>query len=518
MRTNAHVTQQEFDYDDGATLMSVTDPHSHILYANEAFIDISGYDAEELKGEPHNQVRHPDMPREAFADMWDTLKRGKSWTALVKNRRKNGDHYWVRANATPVVRNNKTVGYMSVRTKPSRDEVHATEALYRAFREGRAGARRFHHGLVVCTGLWAWRSAFKRLEVSTRIHLGLAVGWLLQMALLIMILSPEPRVLGASAIASFLAVALVDLWLTAQISSPLKAVARQAQAVASGHAERNVHLDRADDIGMILRSINQAGLNLRSLVDDVAAQVQGLHVAGEHIERSSHDLSARTEQSAAGLQETAASMEELTSTVSQNAETAREASRLARSASDAASQGGEVVAQVVDTMKSITASSKKIADISGVIDGIAFQTNILALNAAVEAARAGEQGRGFAVVASEVRSLAQRSATAAREIKSLIEASVSEVETGSTLVEQAGHSMSDIVTQVRQVSALIDDITAASREQATGVAQVGEAVAQLDNVTQQNAHLVGENVAAARALVAKADRLQEAVSLYKDHA
>ena len=178
MRQNLPVTQKELDYDSHTTLMSVTDTQSHIVYANDAFISLSGFAAEALQGQPHNIVRHPDMPGEAFADMWATLKAGKSWTGLVKNRRQDGDHYWVRANATPIMRNGACTGYISVRTKPERSEVHVAERLYAAFRAGRAGARRLHQGLVVRTGLWAWTSLLQRISVAMRIHLGLALVWL----------------------------------------------------------------------------------------------------------------------------------------------------------------------------------------------------------------------------------------------------------------------------------------------------------------------------------------------------
>jgi methyl-accepting chemotaxis protein len=227
------------------------------------------------------------------------------------------------------------------------------------------------------------------------------------------------------------------------------------------------------------------------------------------------DLSQRTEEQASNLQQTAASMEQLTATVKQNADTARAATQIANGATTAASAGGRVVGQVVATMEAISQSSRKVADIIGVIDGIAFQTNILALNAAVEAARAGEQGRGFAVVAGEVRSLAQRSSEAAREIKALIGASVEKVESGTHLVDEAGRSMADIVTQVGRVNDLIGEISAASLEQSTGIGQIGDAVTQLDQVTQQNAALVEESAAAAESLKVQAGQLARVVSVFR---
>lgn len=518
MRNNLPVTQREYTFPEGATLMSSTDTDSYLTYANEAFIQVSGFTAEELMGQPHNLVRHPDMPKEAFADMWDTLKAGMSWTSLVKNRRKDGDHYWVRANATPVVRQGRVVGYMSVRTQPSRDEVQAAEQAYAAFREDRAGSRRFHRGLIAHGGWAAWRSLGQTMSVSWRLRLAV-FGVVLLATLAGMLLGLDTRelaLLGGIMVAGSVA----KCWLLEQqIVRPLKAVLTQAQAVAAGQAGQNLHLDRVDEIGMLMRAVNQSGLNLRSLVDDVGGQVQGVRKASEDFAAGNQELSQRTEQAAVRLQQTAGSMGEMTAAVRANSETARSAAALAGDAHEAATQGGQVVQHVVDTMQQISASSKRIADIISVIDGIAFQTNILALNAAVEAARAGEQGRGFAVVAGEVRSLAQRSASAAREIKQLIQDSVERVSQGAELVDDAGQSMSAIVAKVAEVNTLIDQISRASADQLLGIDQVNQAVSALDHATQQNSQLVGASAEAANGLRVRAGRLSEAISVFKsEHA
>jgi len=514
MRTNLPVTQREYDFPASATLMSTTDTQSHITYANAAFIAVSGFERDEILGQPHNIVRHPDMPTQAFADMWATLKAGRSWTALVKNRRKNGDHYWVRANATPVMRDGQVTGYMSVRTKPTRQEIEGAESLYRALRENKAGNRAFHQGLVVRTGLWGWTSALQKMPARWRIRTGIASLGAAAIAAAFALGVGGSAALGFAACTAVLAI-VTSLWLEAQIARPLEQVLKQALSVAAGQPGENVHLNRVDEIGMIMRAVNQAGLNLRSLVDDVSEQVGGVQTASTEIAQGNNDLSARTEQAASNLEETAASMEQMTSTVKNNADTAQEAARLAEEARDAAAKGGTVVGEVVGTMEAITTSSKRIADIIGVIDGIAFQTNILALNAAVEAARAGEQGRGFAVVAAEVRSLAQRSADAAKEIKSLIGDSVSKVETGAKQADDAGKAMGEIVSQVRRVTDLIAEISNATREQSSGIGQVNAAVTQLDQMTQQNATLVGQSAAAAQSLKGQAGKLVEAVAVFK---
>jgi aerotaxis receptor len=514
MRNNQPVSQKEFEFPDNATLMSTTDIHSHIQYANAAFVEVSGFTREEIQGQPHNLVRHPDMPREAFADMWATLKGGEPWTALVKNRRKNGDHYWVRANATPVVRQGQTVGYMSVRTKPGREEVAGAEALYRDLREGKAGGRRLHKGLLLPGGVLGFTAAFKTLPVRWRIRSALAL--LLPAVLVAAALSG----LGGTGLGAFGGVLLVlgvaaAAWLEAGIARPLEAVRAHALRVASGATHEPLQMDRVDEVGMILRTINQLGLMFRWLIDDVSQQVISVQTASSEIAQGNDDLSARTEQAASSVAQTASSMAQMAATVKSNADTASQANTLSGSARDAATAGGRAVEDVVSTMAEISSSSKKIADIIGVIDGIAFQTNILALNAAVEAARAGEQGRGFAVVAGEVRSLARRSADAAKEIKQLIHASVEKVESGSRLVDDAGRTMGDIVAHVQRVSQLIAEISLATQEQSGGIGQVERAVGQLDQVTQQNAALVEQSTAASQSLRQQATRLVEAVSVFR---
>ncbi|WGT62607.1 methyl-accepting chemotaxis protein [Variovorax paradoxus] len=306
-----------------------------------------------------------------------------------------------------------------------------------------------------------------------------------------------------------------SIWLSRSIMQPLGEAIFIAETVASGDLSKEFETERGGDFGRLLRGMGEMEDTLTDVVTRIKASTDSIVVASGQITAGNHDLSSRTEQQASSLEETAASMEELTSTVKQNADNARQANQLALSASEVAVKGGSVVGQVVDTMASINASSKKIVDIIGVIDGIAFQTNILALNAAVEAARAGEQGRGFAVVASEVRSLAQRSAAAAKEIKGLIDDSVGKVDVGSALVSEAGKTMEEIVSGVKRVTDIIGEITAASHEQAQGIEQVNQAIAQMDQVTQQNAALVEEAAAAAQSLQEQAGNLSQVVATFK---
>lgn len=889
MRNNQPVTQKEVMLPIGQSIVSTTDLKGRITAVNPVFVQISGFSEAELIGEPHNLVRHPDMPPEAFADLWSTLKQGRPWTGLVKNRCKNGDHYWVLANATPIYENGQAIGYMSVRTAPSREQVAAAEAAYRDFREGRAAGLRISEGQVVKAGfsLGGWirsrsiaqrifaicgllsagmlllgllglfsvgnsdarlqtvyadrvvplkqlkevadayavsivdlshktrdgaesfESALGKVEqaqsliadrwkaysetyltdeekslavqaaslmqqgdkvtgqlkdilrskdkdalstfaakdlypaidpisdklselvalqlrvaqssveqahadaVAFRIKFGalLAVfaalaaifsfglvrsirqpiaeaveffkrlaegrsdtqlnfsrrdellaiadiarsmqiktgcdlaearqlasdGARIRMALdgvgTPMTISNEsnlliymndaarrlwtemtpamqqrvpsfsvdtmmqhsladffdedevraayraqltaPRTLDVAMCGRILQVTAtpvrdtqgnylgrVSQWLdrtlevavenevadivggaargdftrriatggksgfflhlaedlntlmqTSQIG--LEEVAGVLSAVADGDLTQRVQGQYQGTFGQLKDDVHRTVSRLQDIVGQITQATEAINTAAKEIASGNQDLSARTEEQASSLEETASSMEQLTSTVKHNAENARTANELAGNAQKVAEQGGEVVAQVVSTMTAIHQSSSRIADIIGVIDGIAFQTNILALNAAVEAARAGEQGRGFAVVATEVRNLAQRSAAAAREIKGLISDSVGKVEAGDRLVAQAGRTMDDVVSSIKRVARIMGDISNASREQSAGIEQVGLAVGQMDEVTQQNAALVEQAAAAAESLEEQAQALAQAVSVFK---
>ena len=317
------------------------------------------------------------------------------------------------------------------------------------------------------------------------------------------------------ALVSMALAALIAWWNTRSITRPLARALDVANTVAAGDLTSRIEVTTRDETGMLLQALKTMNENLVRTVTTVRTGTETIGTAAAEVAAGSLDLSSRTEQQASSLEETASSMEELTSTVKQNADNARQANTLAEAASNVAERGGRVIGEVVGTMEQINTSAGKIADIIGVIDGIAFQTNILALNAAVEAARAGEQGRGFAVVATEVRNLAQRSAAAAKEIKALIGDSTQAVEAGSKLVTEAGATMHEIVESVRRVTDIMSEITAASSEQTAGIEQINEAVAQMDQVTQQNAALVEEAAAASASMQEQAGKLAEAVSVFR---
>ncbi|WP_411884913.1 methyl-accepting chemotaxis protein [Polaromonas sp. YR568] len=521
MRSNLPVTDVEYAMQDGKPIVSKTDLKGRITYVNPYFVEVSGYSEEELLGAPHNLVRHPGMPPEAFADLWDTLKAGIPWNGMVKNRRKNGDHYWVVANVTPVMENGQATGYMSVRNKPSRAQIEAADQLYRRIMAGQADGVAIRQGQAVRTGLAGVWAALNNLSMRIRIGAALAVmttlfigmGWAGFNAL-------GEGAAGWFAAAAALGVAGV-LWLAyalhVGVVLPLRAATRAARTIAGGDLSGKLETRRSDDMGQLLRALQQMNVNLVAIIGDVRANVASMGVATSEIAAGNMDLSSRTETHASSLEETAASMEEFSATVKQNADSALEANRLVVSASKVAAKGGDAVARVGATMNDISDSANRIAGIIAVIDGIAFQTNILALNAAVEAARAGEQGKGFAVVASEVRSLAQRSAGAAKEIKTLIGDSVKKVELGNCLVSEARQTMTEIMQSVQGVTTIMGEITSASREQSSGIDQVNLAVSHMDKATQQNAALVEQAAAAAASLDEQSVQLSRAVSVFQLH-
>ena len=886
MRTNLPVTRNEVKLTDSTLIVSKTDLKGRITYINRDFLDISGFTAQELVGEPHNIVRHPDMPTEAFEDLWRTLKEGRPWTGYVKNRCKNGDYYWVLANAAPIIENGQVTGYISVRRKASDEAIATHEAAYKMFREKKQGSLQIRFGKVVKpsvlaglrdisvgTKLWlgigvimliaaiavgaSWsgmndtqkrfgnyvaheqqllddysemyaqglqmgqalrnivldptnKKAYDNLEQAKRDfqdhlkearavpdlsptitqsldqigvlsskHFGVQarivetikagnlaeaqtllnsedtplwrqykqllvdgrteltkqsergqqevqeiVGTASRISLLfgvialavaaltavllgkmirrpmeemdetfanvlqgnysnvidiacndeigkamqglqvlqtrmgfevaetkrqademtrvkialdcvgmpVRIADPSGVVIYANkalietlrriepvlksqnplfSIDSFVGSSIGNLYADPQaalkrlaslstttqtemeiggrtyrvITSPvvssdgtrlgsvgewqdrtdeivvereveaiitsaangdftrrlavegkegffrnlaeglnqlletastgLAAVAGVLNSLAAGDLTQKIEGNYHGTFGQLKDDTNTTVERLREVVGRIKEATEAINTAAQEIAAGNQDLSSRTEEQASSLEETASSMEELNATVKQNAESARQANELATSSNEIAVRGGQMVKQVVDTMSGIQASSKKIADIVGVIDSIAFQTNILALNAAVEAARAGEQGRGFAVVATEVRNLAQRSATAAKEIKALIAESVDKVEGGAQLVHEAGSTMDEVVTSFQQVARLVVDISNASREQSSGIEQVTQAVSQMDEVTQQNAALVEEAAAAAESLEEQASGLVQTVGMFK---
>ncbi|WGI25558.1 methyl-accepting chemotaxis protein [Halomonas alkaliantarctica] len=671
MRNNQPVSQREIELKEDDFLVSRTDTKGRITYANPAFIDISGFEHAELIGAPHNLIRHPDMPPAAFDNLWQTVKTGETWRGLVKNRCKNGDHYWVNASVTPIVEDGQVVGYTSVRVQASREAIAQAEQAYAEIREGRN--KRYYLdkgrllqkgvikrlarvrldtiraklvGMIVVAGvlllisgglgLYGLNVSGERLEqlnndglldvirlqkidqtiaesrqaiiqpermelIEQRFETGesiqesaasVAAAWeeyysrevnktelaaefdqALQVFLqngmnqaasvlqaeeayqtftgldaVINVMTNEGRVLsgmvnqlialkqqaaeamadetqqgqttmlGAQAIVlgvGLLLLVLIGVVTLRAITRPLKSAAGFTLQIAGGNLAAKVPDQRRDEVGQLIDSLNTMRKSLSSIIADVKNGIDVVTPAAQDIASGNEELSSRTEQQAASLQQTASSMEEMTATVRQNSDNAQEARRLADNNAIQVTNTGELMTQLVDNMQRITQSSQQMADIINVIDSIAFQTNILALNASVEAARAGEHGRGFAVVAEEVRNLAGRSAGAAQEIRGLIDGSNREVSAGANLVSKAETAISDVAEAARSVTQIMHEISAASEEQSHGIAQVNQAVAEMDQGTQRNAARVQETARAAVSLEKQAGLLALSVEAFR---
>jgi aerotaxis receptor len=516
MRAATPATGAEYQLDESDAIISKGDLNGRITYVNQGFVKLSGYTEAEVLGAPQSILAHPDTPQQVFDDFLRTVKANKTWAGVTQGRRKNGDCFWVEMTASPLFVNRRVAGYITIRTKAGRERVDAARSAYQAMKAGSLELDISEGRIIRRTRLRRF-PALDQFSLAARMH---ACAALLAIAFVLNSLTHLsgdlagmgwPLFVNASGL---LLALLLPLFLARAIGRPLAQVERLIDDMSEGNLSHRIDAYGNGEIARIMHALRILQTNLKLLVSQIKETTELVNGGAHQIASSNADLSARTEAQASSLQQAATSLEQLTSTVAQNSDNAHEANRRAVATSGIAANGKRAVGAVIQTMGSIKDSSRKISEIVGVIDGIAFQTNILALNAAVEAARAGQQGRGFAVVASEVRGLAQRSADAAGEIKILIDHAEREVEAGSRLADDAGTTITEIVAAVEQVTLFMGDISAASREQSIGIGQVNMAVAAMERTTEQNAHMVEQAQAQSRHMQGQARKLAQLVSSF----
>jgi len=505
MRINEPVTQRDMGMSNDCEIISTTNLKGIFASANADFIRMSGYTWEEIENKNHNIIRHPDVPPEAYSMLWNSLKAGKSWMGLVKNRNKNGDHYWVDAFASPLYEDGRIIGYQSVRVKPEIEWVQRADALY-----GKIMSKKTEDDKR--------RSKLDKVQL-TRFPVGITTKIILSVicvfAAVFLGLALTEQILPVIALAGFCAGSFISAISIHRMLGGLRSLAAKSEQIASDPLACYVYTGRTDEVGQLefVQIFQRA--KFRTAIGRVLESIGVLDTTTDEITKNSVDLSSRTENQASNLEETASSMEEMASTVQQNADSTRQANIIVTAARKQSETSEQVVSSTIHAMDEINASSKKIADITNVIDEIAFQTNLLALNAAVEAARAGEQGRGFAVVANEVRSLAGRSAESAKQIKGLITDSVTKVENGTKLVNQSAESLKTINGSIKKISDIVNEISLASQEQANGIEQINQAVMQIDTITQQNGHLVEDLSTATTSMRDKVKRLESLADQFR---
>jgi aerotaxis receptor len=504
------VTDVERQLAEDEYIVSKTDLKGRITYINRPFIEMCGFSEQELLGASHNIVRHPDMPPEAYEDLWHTLQSGKPWRGLVKNRCKNGDYYWVEANANPIWESGKITGYMSLRTRPNAEQVREAEQIYKRFRDGTARGLTIKEGKVVPTGLRGRLAAMRDLSINFRISLACTLIGMIILALgskeLFTLIQGSTGLADTSATGLLVATALVTvawIWwtLSFKVLQPLDQAVRSCQVIAAGDVRLLKSADYRNEVGRLMHAINTMAGNIASIVTDVRSAAGELASASEEINATAQSLSQASSEQASNVEEISASVEQMSSSIQKNAENTRLTDSIATQAAAQATEGSAAVLQTVTAMK-------QIATRIGIIDDIAYQTNLLALNAAVEAARAGDAGRGFAVVATEVRRLAERCQVAAREISGVADGSVE-------LAERAGSLLNQMVPAISQTSELVQEIAEVSTEQSGGVEQINTAMEQVSQATQHNASGSEELAATAQGLAQQAETLQQLVGFFR---
>lgn len=526
MKQERAVTQKEYCLKDTETIVSKTDLKGNITYINQDFIRISGYSAEELLGAPQNIVRHPDMPKEAFYDLWYTLRSGKAWTGLVKNRCKNGDHYWVEAHAAPITENGVVTGYTSIRVKPSAEQVKQADAAYKRIREGDKSIT-IREGAVIKRPRLSGHPQHPPAELNIKTRLILWTSGMMFLFLMNAFIVWQLNLSNTNTTSALPLLAELSLWAGAAIAvfggvaiykkliSPLARAQQDIDRMADGDLSGRIDARGNNEIAHLMQSLRKLQISVKLLVGQIKESTQHVNQQASFLAQENGQLAERTDTQASNVEETSTAVTQMTSIVQQHADNSEAANQLVASTAQAATRGAHAADQVTRTMKDIQESANKIVDIIGVIDSIAFQTNILALNAAVEAARAGEQGRGFAVVASEVRNLALRSAESAKNIKDLIQSSTQRISAGSEQVEQTAQIMQDILQSANHATQIMGDITIAGKEQSLGITQINQAIGQIEAITQDNAVAVSATARTAESLQVAVERLTELVNAFK---
>ncbi|MGZ3789019.1 MAG: methyl-accepting chemotaxis protein [Bacteriovorax sp.] len=506
MRTNLPVTKNERFLANGEYIVSKTNLKGQITYINRPFMEISGFTEEELIGQPHNILRHPDMPQEAFKDLWATLQSGKPWRGMVKNRCKDGDFYWVDASANPIWEGEKIVGYMSLRRKAERSQVEAAERLYSMFRQGQAAGLTIKEGNVVRSGIAGKLLGLGKMSLKSKVSLLCGGLCLLITATMVHDLMMQKSPFELSFLESALELLLVGgLWwfVNSRLLEAFTELTRTCQVVASGGLAiaNNTTVYSQDEIGFLKHAIVTMAGNLASIVTDVKNASDVLLTSVDQVSSTSQSLSQTSSEQAAGTEEITSAIEQITSSIAQNTDNSSVTKGLAITAAEETADGSV-------SMNSTVKAMHKIAEEIIIIDEIAYQTNLLALNAAIEAARAGEHGKGFAVVAMEVRKLAERSQIAAQSITKLANESVK-------TAEHAGRQLSAIVPKITKTSELIQEIAAASGEQSSGVTEISTTMRQLNQTTQQNAASSEELAATAEQMNGQARNVQQLVGFFQ---